>query len=99
MKVAVLGAGNGGHAAAFDCAKAGHDVYIYDFPQFSKNVEAISAAGGIYSEGKMEGFQKIAYAGTDLKTVLEGAKLIFVVGPSYSTEPFGKACAPYRNLA
>lgn len=95
MKVAVLGAGNGGHAVAFDCAKAGHDVYMYDFPQFSKNLDAISAAGGIYAEGQMEGFQKISYAGTDIEKVLEGAKLIFAVGPSYSTEPFGRECAAY----
>ena len=50
MKIAVLGSGNGGHAVAFECAKAGHDVYMFDFPQFSKAVDAIQAAGGIYSE-------------------------------------------------
>lgn len=95
MKIAVLGSGNGAHAVAFDWAKAGHDVYIYDFPQFDKSIAAINEAGGIYAEGKMEGFQKITYAGTDLEKVLADAGLIFVVGPSYSTEPFGKACAPY----
>lgn len=95
MKIAVLGSGNGGHAVAFECAKAGHDVYMFDFPQFSKAVDAIQAAGGIYSEGRMEGFQKIAYAGTDIAKVLGGAEMIFVVGPSYSTEPFAQACAPY----
>lgn len=95
MKIAVLGSGNGAHAVAFDWAKAGHDVYMYDFPQFSKSISAIAEAGGIYAEGKLEGFQKIVYADTDLEKVLEGAELIFAVGPSYSTEPFGKACAPY----
>lgn len=95
MKVAILGSGNGGHAVAFDCAKAGHDVYLFDFPQFSKNVDVISKVGGIYSEGCMEGFQKIAYAGTNLEVVLKGAKMIFVVAPSYATEPIAKACKPY----
>lgn len=95
MKIAVLGSGNGAHAVAFDWAKAGHAVYMYDFPQFSKSITAIDEAGGIYAEGKLEGFQKIVYAGTDLEKVLDDAELIFAVGPSYSTEPFGKACAPY----
>ena len=95
MKIAVLGSGNGAHAVAFECAEKGHDVYMFDFPQFSKSIEAIAEAGGIRSSGKMEGFQKIAYAGTDMSKVLPGAELIFAVGPSYSTEPFAKACIPY----
>ena len=95
MKIAVLGSGNGAHAVAFECAEKGHDVYMFDFPQFSKSIEAIAAAGGIHSTGKMEGFQKITYAGTDIGKVVPGADLIFAVGPSYSTEPFAKACAPY----
>lgn len=58
MKVAVLGSGNGAHAIAFEWAKAGHDIYIYDFEPFSKNIEAINNAGGIKSKGELEGFQK-----------------------------------------
>ena len=95
MKIAVLGSGNGAHAVAFECAQKGHDVYMYDFPQFSKSIDAIAAAGGIYANGKLQGFQKIAYAGTDISKVVPGAELIFAVGPSYSTEPFAKVCAPY----
>jgi opine dehydrogenase len=95
MKVAVLGSGNGAHAIAFEWAKAGHDIYIYDFEPFSKNIEAINNAGGIKSKGELEGFQKIAYAGHDIFKVLVDAKLIFVTGPAYSTEPFGETCKPY----
>ena len=97
MKVAVLGSGNGGCAMAFEWAQAGHDVYMFDFPQFDRQIKAINAAGGIYSQGQLEGFQKIVYAGHDLEHCLDGAALIFVVGPAYSTEPFGKACAPYAK--
>ena len=95
MKIAVLGSGNGAHATAFDWAAAGHEVYIYDFPQFDRSVRAITEAGGITAHGELMGFQKIAYAGSDIGTVMKGADIIFAVGPAYSTEPFGKACAPY----
>lgn len=95
MKIAILGSGNGAHATAFEWAKAGHDVYMYDFPQFCKSVDAIATAGGIHSEGEMEGFQKIRYAGTDISRVVPGADVIFAVGPAYSTAAFGNACAPY----
>ena len=97
MKVAVLGSGNGGCAMAFEWAQAGHDVYLFDFPQFDRQIKAINAAGGIYSQGQLEGFQKLAYAGHDLEYCLTDAPLVFVVGPAYSTEPFGKACAPYAK--
>ena len=97
MKVAILGSGNGACAMAFEWARAGHDIYMYDFPQFDRQIKAINAAGGIYSEGEMEGFQAIKYAGHDIELCLKDAPLIFAVGPAYSTEPFGKACAPYAK--
>jgi opine dehydrogenase len=95
MKVAVLGSGNGAHAVAFEWGKAGHDIYMFDFEQFPKGIEAINKAGGITSEGELEGFQKITYAGHDISKVVTDADIIFAVGPAYSTEPFGKACKPY----
>ena len=80
MKVAILGSGNGALAMAFEWARAGHDIYMFDFPQFDKQINAINAAGGIYAEGEMEGFQAIKYAGHDIETCVENADLIFAVG-------------------
>lgn len=98
MKVAVLGSGNGGHAVAFEWAKAGHDVSMFDFEQFPKTIAAIAKKGGIEASGELKGFQRIAYAGHDISKVVPDADLVFVVGPAYSTEPFGKACKPYVKL-
>ena len=95
MKVAVLGSGNGACAMAFEWARAGHDVYMFDFPQFTRQIDFINEAGGIRCVGEMEGFQPLKYAGHDIETCLKDAKLIFAVGPAYSTEAFGKACRPY----
>ena len=97
MKIAILGSGNGALAMAFEWARAGHDIFMYDFPQFDRQIKAINAVGGIYSEGQMEGFQPIKYAGHDIETCLKDASIIFAVGPAYSTEPFGKACAPFAK--
>jgi opine dehydrogenase len=95
MKVAVLGSGNGALAVAFEWGRAGHEIYMFDFEQFPKSIKAIQEAGGIYSEGEMEGFQKVEYAGHDISKVVSDAELIFAVGPAYSTEPFGLVCKPY----
>lgn len=91
MRIAVLGAGAGGTAMAFDCASHGHAVSLFDFEQFPGNIAAIAAQGGIHAEGDLDGFASIESASHDIGTALEGAELIYIVGPAYSTEPFGEA--------
>ena len=93
MQITVLGAGAGGTAVAFDCATHGHTVRVFDFDRFPGNVAGIAEQGGIHAEGDLSGFVEIAYAGHDIDAALEGAELIYVVGPAYSTEPFGEAVA------
>ena len=95
MKIAVLGSGNGGCAVAFDCAVHGHQVSLFDFERFPENTAHIRKNGGIFAEGQLEGFQPIYYAGHALEKALEGAELIYAVGPAYSTRPFAEACKPY----
>ena len=93
MQITVLGAGAGGTAVAFDCASHGHDVRLFDFEQFPGNVAKIAEQKGIHAEGDIAGFGPIAYSGHDVDEALRGAELIYVVGPAYSTEPFGDAVA------
>jgi opine dehydrogenase len=93
MNITILGAGAGGLAAAFDCAVHGHSVRLFDFPQFPVNIEAVVGRGGIHAEGDISGFGPVAYAGHDIEIALEGADLIYVIGPALSTPLFAKACA------
>jgi opine dehydrogenase len=91
MQITVLGAGAGGTAVAFDCAAHGHEVRVFDFDQFPDNVATIAELGGIDAEGDISGFAPVAYSGHDIDKALRDAQLIYVVGPAYSTEPFGEA--------
>ena len=93
MKITVLGAGAGGSAVAFDCASHGHEVRLFDFAQFPGNIATIASQGGIHAEGDIAGFGDIAYSGHDIDDALRDAELVYVVGPAYSTEPFGEAVA------
>lgn len=95
MRVAVLGAGNGGVASAFDFAQHGHEVALYAPPEFGENVVAVADAGGIRSEGELEGFAPVRYAGQDAGEALAGASLVLLVGPAYSTEPLAATAAPH----
>ena len=93
MNITILGAGAGGSVTAFDYASHGHSVRLFDFPEFPGNIEAVANQGGIHAEGDISGFGPVAYAGHDIDKALEDAELIYVIGPAFSTLPFGEACA------
>src|SRR4051812_6642784 len=97
MRVAVLGAGNGGVASAFDFAQHGHEVSLYAAPEFAVNTVAVHEAGGITASGDLQGFAAIRYAGHDVAEAVAGAELVVVVGPAYSTEPLAVAVGPYLS--
>ena len=59
MRVAVLGAGNGGVATAFDFAQHGHEVSLYAPPEFGTNIVAVAATGGIKASGDLQGFAPV----------------------------------------
>lgn len=97
MRIAILGSGNGACATAFECAQRGHDVAMYGFPEFG--IEAKAAAirdrGGLTSHGELEGTVELRYVGPDMARVLDGAELVYVVGPAMATEPMGRAARPH----
>ena len=95
MRVAVLGAGNGGLASAFDFAQHGHEVSLYATPEFGTNVVAVNAAGGITASGDLQGFAPVRYSGHDAGEAMTGAELVVVVGPAYATEPLAGAAGPH----
>src|SRR4051794_6396582 len=95
MRVAVLGAGNGGVATAFDFAQHGHEVALYSAPEYDANVVAVREAGGISATGDLEGFAPIRYSGVDAGAAMDGAELVVVVGPAYSTESLAAAAGPH----
>ena len=95
MNIAVLGSGNGGCAVAFDCAAHGHQVSLVDFEQFPDSIKAVRENGGIRCEGVLAGFEAVGYAGHEIEKALDGADVIYAVGPAYSTRPFAEACKPY----
>jgi opine dehydrogenase len=94
MRVAVLGAGNGGVASAFDFAQHGHEVSLYAPPEFAANLIAVDKAGGITASGDLHGFAAVRYAGHDAAEAMAGAELVVLVGPAYSTEPLAAVAGP-----
>ena len=58
MEVAVLGAGNGGCAVAFDWAQHGHNVRLFATAEYPGEVQAIVERGEIVSTGELRAWRQ-----------------------------------------
>jgi opine dehydrogenase len=93
MKVAVLGAGNGGQAMAADLTLAGHEVRLAAVPEHATAIKIINTCGGIYvdgtTSGKQEpGFARISMVTTDVAAAVKGVEVIMVVIPAFGQEAY-----------
>ena len=60
MRIAVLGAGGGGLAVAYEWASQGHEVALYAQHAHEHHLVPVRERGGIQAEGKLEGFVSLA---------------------------------------
>ena len=96
MKIAILGAGNGGKAAAADMALAGHNVHLFEFPQFEENIKPIRVEGGIHLVGVgRNGFARLDLVTTEIGKALEGVEIIVAITSAFAHKPLARICAPY----
>ncbi len=94
-KVAVLGAGNGGQALSGHLALLGHEVGLYELPDFAEKLQPISEAGGIELTGAIEGFGKLRCASSNAGEVVDGAEILFIVVPSFGQIPILEETLPF----
>jgi opine dehydrogenase len=96
MKIAIIGAGNGGKAAAADMTLVGHDVHLFEFSQFKENLQPIKQAGGIDLVGVgRTGFAKPKLITTDIAEALDSVEMIVAVLPAFGHKLLAKVCAHY----
>lgn len=95
LKIAVLGAGNGAYAVAAEWGLAGHEVRMVESADYEGGLGPVHEAGGIHAEGRLTGFAPVVYAGTDFGRGLDGAEVVFVVGPAFATEPLARDAAAH----
>ena len=96
MKIAILGAGHGGKAAAADMTLAGHEVHLFEFPQFDHNLDPIRSAGGIRLTGAgRTGFARLARVTSDIAEALAGVEMVLPVLPAFGHKPLALACSTH----
>jgi opine dehydrogenase len=92
--IAVLGAGNGGCAAAADLTLRGYEVRL--FSRSEKTLAPLLQRGGIeLVEGGKEGFAAPSLLTTNIKEAVEGVDLIITAIPAVAHEYLAQSLAPY----
>jgi opine dehydrogenase len=87
-------------------SRQGHQVTLYEHPNFAKNLEGISANRGIEMVEHVEkdghvltsnisGFARIANATTDIGEACDNADLIMMIVPSFAQEPLFQILLPH----
>ena len=90
-KVAVLGAGHGGCAAAADLTARGCTVHLHARQEAA--LAPIREAGGIHVRGVQQGLYPIAKMTTDVAEAIGGVDLIMLVVPSSAHAHYAAALA------
>lgn len=93
MKIAVIGAGNGGQAIAGYLSLTGHSVALYDRNECK--ISRLKKKNGIELLGKISGFAKIACISNNISEVVPSADIIMVTTTANAHCEVAKAMAPY----
>ena len=94
-KVTILGAGNGGMTLAAHLGHEGHEVRLFEFPQYA-DFAALREQGGVRISGvEKQGLGKVAVATSDIGEAVRGAEIILNPVPAYAFETFARAAAPH----
>jgi opine dehydrogenase len=96
MKIAILGAGNGGCASACHMKKMGHEVTLCS-ARNPEHIKPVIEKGGLELSGVLgEEFVELNVT-TDVKEAIEHAELIMLVMPATAHEFYAKKIAPYLH--
>ncbi|MDF9824941.1 opine dehydrogenase [Breznakia sp. PF5-3] len=84
-KIAVLGGGNGGHAAAADLSMKGFEVHMYEDERFAKNMKKVFDTKTIKIKGACgEGDVEIAMVTSNLEEAIKDVEFILVAVPAFA---------------
>ncbi len=93
MKIAVIGAGNGGQSIGGYLALKGNDVSLYDRDQ--EKVNSLNQIGGVHLTGRIEGFGKINCISTNIEESIKGAEIVMVTTVANAHNIVAKSIAPF----
>lgn len=93
MRIAVIGAGNGGQSIAGYLALNGYETSLYDID--IKKMDILKQKGGIEMTGRIKGFGKIDCITTDIAKAVKGAEIVMVTTVANAHAAVARSIAPY----
>lgn len=95
MKIAILGGGNGAHAAACDLTLRGCEVHLCEDERFVAKMQKVFDTKQIRYKGAIgTGAADIHAVTTDLIKAVDGAEVIIVAVPAFAHSVYAKKLAP-----
>jgi len=85
-KIAVLGGGNGAHMMAADLTLKGHEVRLFEMPQFKQKMQQVFDTRTIKVSGIMSEIVKISMVTDNIEEAIDGVRYICVVTPAFAHE-------------
>lgn len=94
QRVAILGAGNGGCAAAVDLGGRGYEVRLWS--RSEERLAPFREAGGIEFAGALgDGLRRVKSLTTDIAAAMDGADIVLIMVPTHAHEAMARAVAPH----
>ena len=93
-KIAIVGAGNGGKAAAVDLALQGKQVRLFEFPEFEDNLSDIIENRTLISSGAVAGKATLDLVTCDLPEVMEGVDTVMICTQALAHDRAARELAP-----
>ncbi len=93
MKIAVIGAGNGGQAIAGYLACQGYETSLYDID--AHRISLIQSKGGVQLEGHLHGFGEMSCITTDIAKATTDADMIMVTTVANAHASVAMQIAPF----
>lgn len=94
QRVAIMGAGNGGCAAAADLGRRGYDIRLWS--RSEARLAPLREIGGVEYAGALgDGLQPIDTITTDMATAMQDADLVLIMVPTQAHEDMARAVAPH----
>ncbi len=94
-KIAIIGGGNGAHAAAVDLTLRGFDITMYEDTKFIDKIKEVHSTRLIHSKGVCgDQTVKIASVTDNLKEAIKDSEVILVIVPAYVHADLAKKLAP-----
>ena len=91
--IAVLGGGHGAHTISADLKHKGHNVRLYEMPQFRDNINQLFATATIEVTGVTQFREKLDMVTDDIDAAVKDADYILVVTPAFAHTGYAKLLA------